>query len=103
MSEHVGERPMYGDEELAKNVTRRLKTIEGHIRGIQKMVNDGSSCVEIMKQIKAVKQALEKVNALALESHLDICVTHGLVTDDKESREKVFKEIRNAFNVIGKL
>ena len=61
--------PMYGDEERAKSIIRRLKTIEGHIRGIQKMVNDGSSSIDIMKQIKAVTQALEKVNALTLEGH----------------------------------
>ena len=94
---------MHGDSERANDVTRRLKTVEGHIRGIQKMVDDGSSCLDIMKQVKAVRQALEKVNAIALDGHIDICVRHGLLTDNKKARERAFDEIKNAFNVIGKL
>lgn len=95
--------PMHGDQDRAKKVKRRLKTIEGHVRGIQKMVDDGAPCLDIMRQIKAVTSALEKVNALALEGHVDICIQHGLLTEHPDARQRAFIEIRQAFNVLGKL
>jgi DNA-binding FrmR family transcriptional regulator len=87
----------------APDVIRRLKSIEGHIRGVQKMVQEDAYCIDILKQIKAVKQALERVGSMTLETHLQTCVTEGLRSDDVEERERVIGEIVEVFNATGKL
>lgn len=87
----------------APDVIRRLKSIEGHIRGVQKMVQEDAYCIDILKQIKAVKQALERVGSITLETHLQTCVTEGLRSDDVEERERVIGEIVEVFNATGKL
>ena len=87
----------------AAEVTQRLKSVEGHIRGIQRMVQTDAYCIDILKQIKAVKQALERVGAITLETHLQTCVTDGLRSDDVAERERVIGEILDVFNATGKL
>ena len=87
----------------APEVIRRLKNIEGHVRGVQKMVHADAYCIDILKQIKAIKQALERVGSLTLETHLQTCVTEGLRSKDVEERERVIGEIVEVFNATGKL
>ena len=87
----------------APDVIRRLKIIEGHIRGVQKMVHADAYCIDSLKQIKAVKQALERVGSITLQTHLQTCVTEGLRSDEVEERERVIAEIVDVFNATGKL
>lgn len=89
--------------ERAPELIRRLKSIEGHIRGIQKMVHADAYCIDILKQVKAVKQALERVGAMTLETHLQTCVTEGLRSDDVTERERVIEEIVEVVNATGRL
>ena len=87
----------------APEVIRRLRNIEGHIRGVQKMVQADAYCIDILKQIKAVKKALDRVGLITLETHLQTCVTEGLRSHDVEERERVIAEIVEVFNATGKL
>lgn len=96
-------KPSAAHDSAAPEVVRRLKSIEGHVRGIQKMVHDDAYCIEILKQIKAVKQALERVGTITLETHLKTCVTEGLRSEDVAERERVIGEIVDVFNATGKL
>jgi DNA-binding FrmR family transcriptional regulator len=61
-----------------KTVLNRLAYIEGHIRGIRKMVEDDQYCVDIIKQTYAVKRALDKLDVELLRGHLDGCVPEGI-------------------------
>ena len=79
-------------------ISRRLKSIEGHIRGIQKMVEEDAYCIDIVNQIQAVQSALNKVNTLVLDQHLHTCVTAAIRSDDVEERERVIGEVLNVFN-----
>lgn len=88
---------------LKKDVTNRLKSVEGHVRGIQRMVDDDVYCMDILKQIKAVQQALERVSALTLENHLNTCVTTAVRSADEEEKDRVFDEIMDVFKATGKL
>jgi DNA-binding FrmR family transcriptional regulator len=90
-------------DSASPELIRRLKSIEGHVRGIQKMVLGDVYCIEILKQVKAVKQALERVGTLTLETHLKTCVTEGLRSEDVAERERVIGEIVDVFNATGKL
>ncbi len=85
------------DEETTK-IVNRLKSVEGHVRGIEKMVEDGAYCIDIVNQINAVQSALQKVSSLVLDRHLHTCVTTAIRGDDPDERERVIDEIVAVFN-----
>ena len=85
------------DEETT-NIVNRLKSIEGHVRGVEKMVEDDSYCIDIVNQISAIQSALHKVNALVLDRHLHTCVTTAIRGDNPDERERVINEIMGVFN-----
>jgi CsoR family transcriptional regulator, copper-sensing transcriptional repressor len=91
------------EETARKQVLRRLQSIEGHIRGIQRMVDEDTYCIETMKQINAVQAALAKVNQLILENHLNTCVTTAMRGDDLTERERVLQEIADVFMMSSKV
>jgi DNA-binding FrmR family transcriptional regulator len=91
------------DDAVTGDVLKRLKSIEGHVRGIQRMVENGSYCMDIVNQIVAVQRALHKVNALVLDRHLHTCVTTALRGEDPSQRERVIREIMDVFEVSNKL
>ncbi len=89
--------------EVKKDVVNRLRSIEGHVRGIERMVDEDVYCVDVMKQVKAVQNALERVNSQILTSHLNTCVTTAIRSDDEGERERVIGEIIQVFDATGKL
>ena len=91
------------DVERKRELSNRLRSIEGHIRGIDRMVADDAYCMDILKQIKAVQQALERVSALTLENHLNTCVTTAIRSDDEVEKQRVVTEIMDVFKATGKL
>jgi CsoR family transcriptional regulator, copper-sensing transcriptional repressor len=91
------------DSEKKQTLINRLKSIEGHVRGIERMVEDDAYCMDILKQVKAVQQALERVSALTLENHLNTCVTTAIRSDDDVEKERVVTEIMDVFKATGKL
>jgi len=81
------------DPKVTKDAVNRLRSIEGHVRGIAKMVEDGEYCIDIVRQILAARAALEKVSTLLLERHLHTCAVVAIRGDDPAERERVIKEI----------
>jgi DNA-binding FrmR family transcriptional regulator len=86
------------NDEKNTEIVRRLKSIEGHVRGVEKMVEDGAYCIDIVNQINAIQAALHKVNALVLDRHLHTCMTTAIRGDDPNERERVIGEIMGLFN-----
>lgn len=82
---------------------RRLKTIEGHLRGVIRMVEEDAYCIDIIRQIQAVEGALNKVSARILEDHLNSCVITAVQGDDQAERERVLKEITEVFEMSTKV
>jgi DNA-binding FrmR family transcriptional regulator len=80
----------------------RLKNIEGHIRGIQKMMQEDAYCIDIIQQIQAVQAALNKVNGMILENHMNSCLITAIRGDDPAERERVLKEISDIFGASQK-
>jgi DNA-binding FrmR family transcriptional regulator len=73
-----------------KGLENRLKRIEGQVRGVQKMVEEGRYCVDVLTQIDAITSALARVQDRILEAHLSHCVTEAMEgSDGAERREKV--------------
>ena len=81
---------------------QRLKSIEGHIRGIQKMLADGKYCMDVIGQLQAVQAALAKVSTRILDGHLNSCVIEAVRGDDPEVRERVLNEITAVFAATNK-
>ena len=86
-----------------EDALKRLKNAEGHIRGIQRMIEDGKYCIDIMQQIQAVQAALNKVSTIILEEHLHSCLITAVRGDDPIDRERVLKEISNIFDAATKV
>ena len=87
------------DQTTKKEVVRRLQSVEGHVRGVQKMVDEDKYCVDVIKQIDAVEAALRKVQQIILDEHLHTCVTTAIRGDDPDRREAVIDEILGVFSV----
>jgi len=68
------------------DVIKRLKTIRGHIQGVEKMIDDGKNCDEIMQQITAIKSSVEKVGWLIIRDHAADCLMSEPVTKDKVNK-----------------
>jgi len=90
-------------EEHKQGLINRLKSIEGHVRGIQRMVEQDTYCIDVINQNLAVQRALEKVNSLILERHLQTCVTTAIKGDDPADRERVIAEIMTVFEATSKM
>ncbi|MGH7588204.1 MAG: metal-sensitive transcriptional regulator [Gemmatimonadota bacterium] len=80
----------YERARVKPGLENRLKRIEGQVRGVQKMIEEGRYCVDILTQIDAITSALARVQDQILEAHLNHCVTEALEgSDGTERREKV--------------
>jgi CsoR family transcriptional regulator, copper-sensing transcriptional repressor len=82
---------------------QRLKTVEGHIRGIERMLEDDVYCIDIIRQIQAVQAALNKISTLVLDEHLNSCLITAVRGDDPAERERVLKEIGEVFTAATKV
>jgi DNA-binding FrmR family transcriptional regulator len=91
------------NDETTTNILNRLKSIEGHVRGVERMVENGDYCIDIVNQILAVQRALQKVNSMVLDRHLHTCVTTAIRGNEPDERERVIGEIMNVFDATGKL
>jgi len=87
----------------SETTIRRLKTIEGHLRGVIRMVEEDAYCIDVIRQIQAVDAALNKVNAQILENHLNSCVITAIKGNNAKEREKVLKEITEVFEMSAKV
>ena len=83
-------------------IVKRLKSVEGHVRGVARMVEDGEYCIDVVNQIVAVQRALQKVSALVLDDHLHSCVTTAIQGEDAEERERVIGEMLGVFDAMGR-
>lgn len=86
-------------KEIKKRALRRLKILEGQIRGLQKMVNEEKYCIDILQQSSAVKNALSSVEDLILENHLS---THVIKQIKSGKESKSTKEILEIYKLSKK-
>lgn len=84
-------------DEYRRRVLNRWKSIEGHVRGVRRMIEEDGYCPEIIKQTLAVQGAIDGVNALILENHLHTCASTAIRSDDVEERERMIGELLELF------
>ena len=74
----------YLDPELVENLKTRLNRIEGHVRGVKRMLEDQEDCESILVQTSAIKAALNQVIIKLLEGHMETCVTDCVKAGDTD-------------------
>lgn len=89
--------------EEQQRLIRRLRSIEGHVRGVERMVEEDKYCIDIIHQTQAIKRALDRVEHELLSNHLAHCVTTAMRSDDSAERERVISELLDVFNTKNKL
>ncbi len=72
-----------------EDVQKRLRRIEGQVRGLQRMVDEDAYCIDVLTQISASTKALQAVALQLLEDHLGHCVTNAIETGGPQAQEKV--------------
>jgi DNA-binding FrmR family transcriptional regulator len=75
------------NEDTDKAISTRLRRIEGQVQGIQRMLDGGRECEEVLTQIMAVRSSLDAVGVLLMERHIDRCIIEGLPADSPVTRE----------------
>lgn len=78
---------------------KRLRRVEGQVRGLQRMVDEDNYCIDVLTQVAAVTKALQAVSLGLLEDHLAHCVVDAARTGDAEAQVK----IREAADAIARL
>lgn len=72
---------------------KRLKRIEGQVRGLSKMVEEDRYCMDVLMQIAAVQQALRGVSQELMHQHLEHCVHNAIAQGDTSRERKLYKEM----------
>ncbi len=81
---------------------KRLKNVEGHLRGIERMLAEDAYCIDVIHQIQAVQAALNKISSMILEEHLNSCLITAVRGEDPDERERVLREIADVFEAATK-
>ena len=80
-----------------RDLLARLRRVEGQVRGLHKMVEDGRYCVEILQQVSASVQALNGVSKAVLSNYLETCATVAIRSGDEAAAKRVYAEISDLF------
>jgi DNA-binding FrmR family transcriptional regulator len=81
------------DDNLKDRNLRRLRRIEGQVRGLQKMVEDDRYCADIMTQIASVHEALRAVSRELMRNHLKHCAATAIRSDDPVKANEMYDEL----------
>jgi DNA-binding FrmR family transcriptional regulator len=90
------------DDVTKTAVTRRLASAAGHIKGIERMVDEDAYCIDVIQQVHAVQAALNKISTMVLDSHLNSCVITAIQGEDPDERERVLQEVTSVFAMSSK-
>ena len=90
---------MHGYTENKDDYLRRLRRIEGQVRGLQRMVEEDKYCIDILTQVSAVTRALQSVALGLLDEHLGHCVTQAVA----EGGDTAALKVREASDAIARL
>ncbi len=86
-------------DEIKASCLRRLKRLEGQVRGLASMVEDDRYCIDVVTQIAAARAALRRVEEEVLRDHVAQCVEHAISSGDKADQRRKITEL---MDVIGR-
>ncbi|MEQ1576425.1 MAG: metal-sensitive transcriptional regulator [Hyphomicrobium sp.] len=88
--------------ETAVTCLKRLRKIEGQVRGIAKMVEEKRYCIDVVTQISAVRAALRRVEEAVLKDHVGHCVDHAIASGNVAEQRKKIAELMDVFARTGR-
>jgi DNA-binding FrmR family transcriptional regulator len=80
---------VYGYADSKDDYLKRLRRVEGQVRGLQRMIDDDKYCIDILTQVSAVTKALQAVALGLLEDHLGHCVAEAIAAGDDSASAKI--------------
>jgi CsoR family transcriptional regulator, copper-sensing transcriptional repressor len=90
---------MYGYSQNKDDYLRRLRRIEGQVRGLQRMIEEDKYCIDILTQVSAATKALQSVALGLLDEHLSHCVSQAIT----EGGDTATAKVREASEAIARL
>jgi DNA-binding FrmR family transcriptional regulator len=90
---------IYLDPEVEEELQNRLSRIEGHVRGVKRMLAEHASCEDLLLQLSAVRSALNQATARLLENHMETCVAEGIRAGQGE---KALRQLKGALAQVVK-
>ena len=85
-----------------EDVLRRLSRIEGQVKGLRRMVEEETYCVDVLTQISSVHEALRGVGKVIMRDHLQHCVTDALRAGDDAKAERTYQELMDVIYKFAK-
>lgn len=79
--------------ETRQAALKRLARIEGQVRGVAGMIEDDRYCIDVVRQVQAIKAALTSFERVVLDDHLETCVETALRSDDLSDRREKVEEL----------
>jgi len=86
-----------------QQLKNRALSIQGHMGAVARMIDEDAYCIDIIKQTQAIEKALDRLNALLLERHMNHCVTTAIRGNKPKERERVIKELMDVFETANKI
>jgi DNA-binding FrmR family transcriptional regulator len=91
--ETAGRKAVGVDPEIKASNLRRLRRIEGQVRGLQRMVDEDRYCADILTQVSSVQEALRSVARALMHNHLTHCATHAINVGSEEEKKAMYDEL----------
>ncbi len=88
--------------EQKEDVLRRLNRIEGQVRGLRRLVEEDTYCVDVLTQISSIHEALRGVGKVIMRDHLQHCVTDALRACDEAKAERTYQELMDVIYKFAK-
>lgn len=87
-------------EEMQRDLMNRIRTVKGHLGGIEKMIEEQKSCEQILIQITAVKAAMDKIGMAVVENYAEECILAAI--DEPETLQRKVKDIVKTLSTFSK-
>ena len=81
------------------NINLRLRRVEGQIRGLQRMTNEGADCEDVLTQLLAARSALDQVGLLIMRNYVDHCLLSGNEAEMRENVRKIFSLVLTRYSL----
>jgi CsoR family transcriptional regulator, copper-sensing transcriptional repressor len=91
--DQTGRKAVGVDPVIKASNLRRLRRIEGQVRGLQRMVDEDRYCADILTQISSTQEALRAVARALMRNHLAHCAAHAIRTGSAEERQAMYDEL----------
>ncbi len=84
-------------DELKRRLKNRLARAQGQLRGVEVMIERGDYCIDIVNQLIAARNAINRISSIILEDHLRTCVKEAMTSPDEYKAEEVIAELVDTF------